>query len=122
MKKSLLLFIFLVVLSANAQAGEWVLWQNEISPGTNSITKLPLPLSEHKTLKACQDAAAQNAIYIASWAKKNDTVETDSVQRFITPDGIFYKYKSGLTMQQEYRCYPYSVVPVQGIFQTKASQ
>ena len=122
MKKTLLIFLFLVFISASAQAGEWVLWQNEISPGTNAIIKLPLPLSEHKTLKACQDAAAQNAVNIASWAKKNDTVETDSVQRFIAPDGAFYKYKDGLSIQFEYRCYPFGAVPVQGNFQTKASQ
>lgn len=112
--------IVFVMLPHISFAGEWVLWHCEFMSETQ--TNPPIPLTEHQTLKACQVAAVQNPDHISSWAKNSEDVETKSVLRFINPDGIFYKYKTGNTVKSEYRCYPYGVVPTHVHFQPKATE
>jgi hypothetical protein len=119
MKRLFAIFAF-VILPYTAIAGEWVLWRCEFISGSNISP--PIPRSEHKTLKACHDASAQNADSISSWAKKNDEINVESVMRFVTPDGALYNYKNGNSARTEFRCYPYGVVPTQNDFQSKARQ
>lgn len=111
--KKIFVIVALLILPQTAFAGEWVLWQGDFFP--RMAANPPIPLTEHKTLKACQDASAQEADAIFSWAKKNETVE--STTRSINPNGVSYTYKTGFAVHAEYRCYPYGVVPVQGNFQ-----
>lgn len=118
--KKLLAVIAFMILPHTALAGEWVLWRCEFM--SNSNVNPPIPLSEHKTLKACHAVSAQSADYIFSWAKKSDDVNTESVMRIVTPDGALYKYKNGESVRTEYRCYPYGVVPTQENFQSRTTQ
>lgn len=120
MKKPFLLFLFLVFISSTAQAGEWVLWRCEFF--SNANINPPIPLTEHKTLKACQNASKQEADTTFSWAKNNESVKTETVMRSLNPDGVIYTYKTGPNVTTEFRCYPYGVVPVQGNFQSRATQ
>src|SRR5574341_747451 len=93
MKKLFLLFLFLVFISSTAQAGEWVLWRCEFFSGAK--VNPPIPLTEHKTLKECQNASKQEADYIFSWAKNEESVKTETVMRSSKPHGVIYIYKTG---------------------------
>jgi hypothetical protein len=115
MKKPYLLFLLLILIPIKAQAGEWVLWQYESL--SDSLVNPPIPLTEHKTLNACQNASKQVADARFSWAKNNETVKTETVMRSLSPDGAIYTYKKGPNVTAEFRCYPSGVVPTQGQFQ-----
>jgi hypothetical protein len=67
MKKIFAVIVF-IILPHTAFAGEWVLWRCELMSGSN--VNPPIPLSEHKTLKSCHDASAQNADYILHQVNK----------------------------------------------------
>jgi hypothetical protein len=109
--RKLFIIVAFIILPHTAFAGDWVLWQCEVISGAE--TNPPIPLTEHKTLKACQDASAQVADTTFAWAKKNDTVQTESVKRSMNPNDVLYTYKTGFAANAEYRCYPFGVVPTQ---------
>jgi hypothetical protein len=113
MKIFIVVFAF-AMLPHTSFAGEWVLWQSGPNP--------PSPITEHKTLKVCQVASSQGADATFAWAKNNESVKTETVQRSTNPDGTIYTYKKGLHVEAEFRCYPYGVVPTQGQVQSSASQ
>jgi hypothetical protein len=116
MKKLYLFSLLLLLISSSAHAGEWVLWKGEFMPRTD--INPPIPLTEHKSLKECQDASTQAADNTVSLTKTYETVQTDSVKRFTNPDAVYYKYKESSSVRVEFRCYPYGVVAVQEYFQS----
>jgi hypothetical protein len=114
MKKISLIGIVIMIyfVSVTAQAGEWVLWELESITGKDvPEIKKTNPLDEFKTLKKCQKAAAKIADHTYSWAKKNETINTETVSRMKNPDGVLYSYTTNYFVQAEYRCYPFGVVP-----------
>jgi hypothetical protein len=115
MKTIFMLLMFILFISINARAGEWILWQNQtISVGT---TEQPIPLTEHKTLTACKDASKKVADSTRSSAKSDETVDSESVMRSVDPDGVGYNSKNGqYFIHIQYRCYPYGVVPMKEHF------
>jgi hypothetical protein len=106
-----LVFIILIA-SVTTHAGEWVLWELQSMTGKDvPEIKKTNPLDEFKTLKKCQKASAKIADTKYSWAKKNGTVNTETVSRTKDPDGVLYSYTTNYFVQAEYRCYPFGVVP-----------
>jgi hypothetical protein len=101
--------VFLVFsLSVTARAGEWCLWQYEISP--HESKKLFL-LEEFETLEKCQDGAKKTADLTFSWARHDETIKYDTVGRTVNPDGVIFIYKTGVFYRTEYWCYSSSMMP-----------
>ena len=114
MKKICLLCLVSVIflISVTAQAGEWILWEFQSITGKDiPEIKKTKPLDELRSLKKCQKASVKIADQTHAWAKKNETIKTETVSRTKDHEGVLYSNTTNYFVQTEYRCYPFGVVP-----------